>query len=170
MRLLERSIPNQDQFALTADLQERLLDDLSALQNQLPTSLKESLAANYDEVNQPVFGHTKRGRTDLTVKRNRYARITQAFLIDPNRIVLADYVGWVTERRTQAIDSFESACRANTDLGFILRACMGMRNEFGVASIPLYWDLADPILINEYLIYRASDPLVIPEPTSESVT
>ncbi len=169
-RLQSGSILTSEQTSATDELAFALDDDLTALDNALPDSLKESLAANYDDVNQPVFGHTKRGRTDLTVKRNRYARITQAFLISPDRTAIADYVGWITQRRVEAANAFEATCRSDPDFGFILRACVGMRNEFAVSQIPLYWDLNDPVLIQEYLIARSADPIALPQPTVESTT
>jgi hypothetical protein len=169
-RLQSGSILTVDQATTTEPLAIALEDDLTALENALPDSLKESLSANFDDVNQPVFGHTKRGRTDLTVKRNRYARITQAFLISPEHTAVSDYVGWITQRRVEAANAFENACRSDPDLGFIVRACIGVRNEFTVSQIPLYWELNDPVLIQEYLIARSSDPIALPGPTVESTT
>lgn len=169
-RLRPESILPPDQAASAEALNAILSEDLFALENALPDSLKEALSSNYDIENQPVFGHTRRGRTDLTVKRNRYARVTQAFLISPERTAVADYVGWVTQRRIEAANAFETTCRSSPDFGFILRACVGIRNEFAVSQIPLYWDLNDPVLIQEYLIARSSEPLVLPQPTVESTT
>lgn len=166
-RLAPRSVPTAEQQAATAAMATKLDEDLAALMDQLPGTLEDSLSANFDDVNQPVFGHTKRGRTDLTVKRNRYNRIAQAFMLDPNRVVLADYVGWLIERRTNAAATFVDTCRSDPDYGFVLRACAGIPNEFGASQIPLYWDLFDPVLINEYLIARSTDPVVVPAATPE---
>lgn len=169
-RLASRSVPTAEQAAATAAMASKLNDDLAALLETLPDELTDTLAANYDEVNQPVFGHTKRGRTDLTVKRNRFNRIAQAYMIDPQRVVLADYVGWLIERRVAAADAFVAACRADPDLGFALRACAGIPNEFGASQIPLYWDMLDPVLINEYLVSRSTEPIAVPAGTTESTT
>ena len=169
-RLQPGSVLSPQQATITESLAAALDSDLIALENALPDSLKESLAANYDEENQPVFGHTRRGRTDLTVKRNRYARVTQAFLISPQRTAIADYVGWITQRRVEAANAFENTCRSDPDFGFILRACVGMRSEFAVSQIPLYWDLNDPVLKQEYLIARSAEPIALPPPTVETTT
>src|SRR5690606_36974680 len=55
-RLMSRSVPTSDQSAITVELAAILQEDLTALQEHLPDSLIESLSANYDEDNQPVFG------------------------------------------------------------------------------------------------------------------
>ena len=150
--------------ALVAPLEQQLHHDLDDLDSTLPRSLKESLKANYSADNQPVFGHTRRGRTDLGAKRARYIRVTQAYLVSPDRVVLADYAGWIMARRNLATGQFETACHANPDLQFLLRACDGVRNEFAVGFIPLYWELTDPVLIEEYLVYRARSGKPIPVP------
>lgn len=146
-----------------AVLSARLADDLAALELVLPRSLRESLKANYAPDNLPVFGHTKRGRTDLGAKRARYIRVAQAFLMSPQRVVAADYVGWLMERRLAAAESFEAACFKDRDDRFLVRACKGIREEFAVRYIPLYWELTDPVLIQEYLIdkARSDEPLPV---------
>ena len=149
--------------ASVAVLSAQLADDLASLEQSLPRSLRESLKANYETENLPVFGHTVRGRSDLGVKRARYIRVSQAFLMSPQRAVIADYVGWLMERRSTAVDAFETACFADPDTQFLVRACKGMREEFGVRYIPLYWDLNDPILIQEYLADRARSGQPLPK-------
>ena len=167
-RLADRSVLTVDERAQVATLHDLLREDLRALGARLPDSLTETLTANYTEENLPVFGHTKRGRTDFGVKHARYQRIAQAFLLSPSRSVLADYVGWVMERRSNAVGQFEAACSADPDTAYLLRACAGMRREFLVSSIPIYWELTDPVLIEEYLAssVRAGVPLPIPSPTA----
>lgn len=165
-RLTARSGLTAGEEAMVASLRALLIEDLNALEDQLPGFLKESLEVNYADENLPVFGHTVRGRTDFTVKRNRYQRITQAFLLSPERIELAEYVGWVMERRSLAIAQFETACSADPDLRFLLRACFGMRGEFNVAAIPILWDLTDPVLLREYLVARARSGEPLPGASS----
>lgn len=154
-RLPESSRLTEQEQVLVAALESDLLADLDALIETVPTSLKDSLLLNFDEDNEPVFGHNKRGRTDLGAKRSRYIRIAQAYLISPDRTTLAEYVGWVMQRRDAAMSQFETSCYAELELQFVWRACDGMRAEFAVAFIPFYWDLSDPVLLQDYLIYRA---------------
>ena len=148
----------------------QLADDLMALERVLPRSLRESLKANYDSENLPVFGHTTRGRSDLSEKRARYIRVTQAFLLSPQHTVFADYVGWLMERRSASADSFEAACFADPDDQFLVRACKGIRQEFGVRYIPLYWDLNDSILIEEYLVDRVRSGQPLPAVPQSSLS
>jgi hypothetical protein len=153
-----------------AVLSAQLADDLVALEMTLPRSLRESLKANYDPENLPVFGHTKKGRNDLGAKWARYIRVTQAFLLSPQHAVLADYVGWAMERRQKAVGEFETACFADPDNAFLWRACKGLRSEFGIANIPLYWELDDPVLIQEYLAdrVRSGQPIPVATPATQS--
>jgi hypothetical protein len=157
-----------------AVLSAQLADDLIALERNLPRSLRESVKANFEPENLPVFGHTARGRSDLSPKRARYVRVAQAFLMSPQRTVVADYVGWLMERRANAVDTFETMCFADPDEQFLIRACKGLREEFGTRYIPMYWDLNDPILIQEYLVDRArsgeSLPAVLPAATDQRMT
>jgi hypothetical protein len=159
----EQLTPQEQEKA--AVLSAQLADDLVALETTLPRSLRESLKANYDPENLPVFGHTKKGRIDLGAKWARYIRVAQAFLLSPQHAVLADYVGWLMERRQNAVSEFEGACFADPDNQFLWRACKGLRSEFGIANIPLYWELNDPVLIQEYLADRVRSGKPLPAAT-----
>ncbi|HQY31481.1 MAG TPA: hypothetical protein PK691_09345 [Thermomicrobiales bacterium] len=153
-----------------APLQEQLLSSLSSLQAAIPRSLQQALGANYDPVNQPVFGHTRKGAPAMGDKRTRYIRITRAFLISPDNVALADYVAWLMDRRQTASDAFLSACTRSSDLVWLQRACNGIPGEFQVGSVPLLWDLQDPVLIQEFLIdrVRSGEPLPLATPSTAS--
>jgi len=153
-----------------APLQEQLLSSLSSLQAAIPRSLQQALGANYDPVNQPVFGHTRKGAPAMGDKRTRYIWITRAFLISPDNVALADYVAWLMDRRQTASDAFLSACTRSSDLVWLQRACNGIPGEFQVGSVPLLWDLQDPVLIQEFLIdrVRSGEPLPLATPSTAS--
>jgi hypothetical protein len=153
-----------------AVLSAQIANDLVALELALPTSLRESLKANYDAENTPVFGHLRKGRGDLAPKRARYIRITQAFLLVPERSALAEYVGWLMARRSGAVDAFETACLADPDTGYLVRACKGIREEFGARYIPLLWDLTDPVSIQDYLVARVRSGEPLPAETPSTVS
>jgi hypothetical protein len=146
-------------------LSAQLAEDLQGLGRTLPRSLRESLKVNYSQQDIPVFGHTKKGRLDLGAKWARYIRVTQAYLLAPEHNVLADYVGWAMERRLSAVSAFETACFADQEKAFLWRACKGLRSEFAVNNIPLYWDLEDPVMIQEYLVDRVRSGRPLPAPT-----
>jgi len=166
--LSERSVLTANERALVEALRFRLDEDLTALDNALPDYLKESFEPNYADENLPVFGHTKRGRTDFGFKRARYQRITQAFLLSPDRILLADYIGWVMTRRATAVAQIDTACLADQDLQYLLRACNGMRGEFNIIAVPIIWDLTNPVVFEEYLVWlaRSGEPLPTAPPAS----
>ena len=161
-RLAGRSVLTPDEEARVDALRALLLEDFRALEVRLPDSLIETLMANYAVENLPVFGHTKRGRVDFGVKHARYQRIAQAFLLSPSRAELANYVGWVMERRSTAVGQFEEACAADPETRYLLRACTGMGREFGVSLIPIYWELMDPVVMQEYLAWSARSGLPLP--------
>ena len=153
-----------------AVLSAQLAQDLTELEQALPDSLIQSLKVNYSEDNRPVFGHTKKGRLDLGAKWARYVQISQAFLLQPEHNVLADYVGWAMGRRLDAVGAFETACFSDPANQVLWRACKGLRAEFAVNNIPLYWDLSDPVMIQEYLIDRVRSGQALPAPTPETRT
>jgi hypothetical protein len=152
----------QNQVAI---LSAQLADDIQQLEQTLPNSLVQSLKVNYTDENRPVFGHTRKGRQDLGAKWARYMRISQAFLLEPEHNVLADYVGWAMQRRLDAVTAFEDVCFADPANQFLWRACKGLRAEFAVNNIPLYWDLSDPVMIQEYLVDRVRSGKLLPAPT-----
>ena len=170
LRLSETELLTPDEQSTVAVLRKQLADDLAVLERSLPRSFRESLKANYESENLPVFGHTRRGRTDLGSKRLRYVRIAQSYLMSPRRAALADYVGWTMERKLLAVESFESVCFGDPDRFFLNRACIGVREEFAVRYIPFYWELNDPTLIREYLVARArsGEPLPVAAPPTIS--
>jgi len=159
-----------DEAAAVAPLQDQLVFSLSALQATIPRSLQQALGANYDPVNQPVFGHTRKGAPAMGDKRTRYIRITRAFLISPDNVALAEYVAWLMDRRQTASDAFLSACTRSSDLVWLQRACNGIPGEFQVGYVPLLWDLQDPLLIQEFLInrVRSGEPLPLATPSTAS--
>ena len=162
-RLTDSDRLTLEEAAAVAPLADQINNSLSGLSDTIPRSLQEALKANYDPRNQPVFGHTRKGAPAIGDKRTRYIRIASAFLLDPDNAALADYVAWATARKQTAADEFLAACHASPDLQFLWRACGGVPGEFQVGYLPLLWDLQDPVLLQDYLIYRArsGEPLPI---------
>lgn len=169
-RLTPESVLTDEEIVATAALRGQLYDDIDALGDAIPRSLQEGFKANYDSVNQPVFGHTRKGAAPLGDKRTRYVRIARAFLADPDHAALAGYVAWAMDRKQAASDAFQAACGSSADLQFLARACSGIPGEFQVGYIPLIWDLSDPVLIQEYLIERARSGEPLPAGTTTPTT
>ena len=152
----------------TQAVRERIRSDIVALEKLLSTGLREQLQRNYDVRNLPVTGHTKWGaeRRSLGPTQGRYVRLTQAFLMSPERVWLADYVGWRMGNRIEGAAAFESACLGNPDLEFLERACSGLRSDLGLEAIPFIWELNDPVALAQYLDQLAASgrPLASPVP------
>jgi len=152
----------------TQAVRERIRSDIVALEKLLPSGLRRQLQRNYDVRNLPVTGHTKWGaeRRSLGSTQGRYLRLTQAFLMSPERVWLADYIGWRMGNRIEGASAFESACLSNADLEFLERACSGLRNDMGLEAIPFIWELNDPVALAQYLDQLAASgkPLATPVP------
>jgi hypothetical protein len=164
-RLTSESTLTADEAEAVAPLRGQIREDLADLEDEIPRSLQEAFKANYDAVNQPVFGHTRKGAPALGDKRTRYLRVARAFLASPDHAALADYVAWVIDRKQAASDEFLAACYATSDLKFLARACSGVPGEFQAGFVPLLWDLNDPVLMQEYLAERARTGEPLPGPT-----
>ena len=161
-RLSDRSVLTAKEQARIDGLRLLLMADLLALYQALPESVTDPLKVNYATENLPVFGHTRRGRVDYRVNHARYQRVAQAFLLSPRRAILADYVGWLIERRSSASGQFLESCMADPDFRYLLVACRGIGVEFGVTLIPIFWDLTDPLLVQEYFVWSARSGEAIP--------
>lgn len=148
----------------TQGVRDRIRSDTIALQRALPSSLRQQLQRNYDIRNLPVTGHTKWGasRRNLGPAQSRYIRLAQAFLMSPDHVWLADYVGWLMGRRIAGAAAFEAACLGNPDLRFLERACTGLRLDLGLEAIPFLWELNDPVALAQYLDALAASGRELP--------
>jgi hypothetical protein len=153
-RLRPESRLTESERARAKELRALLRADPLALREEMPPSLWRGLRRNYDPRNRPVMGHTKWGAEQryFRIMRNRYLRLTQAFLMSPERVLLADYVGWRMSQRLDAASAFEAACLEKPELRLLEQACLGLREDLSVERIPIYWDLTDPLFIEEYLV------------------
>lgn len=153
----------------TRGVRERIRSDIVALERLMPSGLRQQLQRNYDVRNLPVTGHTKWGaeRRALGPTQGRYVRLAQAFLMSPERVWLADYVGWRMGRRLAGVSELEAACLGKPDLMFLERACMGVRHDLSLEAIPFVWELNDPVAIAQYLDHLASSGRKLPAPASE---
>jgi hypothetical protein len=167
-RLTAADTLTPDERRAVDPLREQLENDLDSLTAVVPKSLTEGLKANFDPINQPVYGHTRRNAPTIVDKRSRYIRIARAMMVSPDRDVLAEYVGWATNRREAAAANFVAACHASTDFKYLWRACDGVPAEFQAGYMPLLWDLTDPVLIQDYLIYRARSGEPLPTSTNQT--
>lgn len=152
----------------TQEVRNRIRRDVVALEGLLPTSVRQQLQRNYDVRNLPVTGHTRWGadRRNLGPTKSRYTRLAQAFLMSPEHVWMADYVGWLMGRRIAGASQFEAACLGDPDLMFLERACSGLRDDLGLESIPFIWELNDPVTLGQYLDQLAASGRALPVPAT----
>jgi len=138
------------QRTATAALRADILNQLNDLDATIPTTLRTWLSQIYDPFPRAVLGHVRDGAVIQTT-RNRYNRLTQAFLIAPERAELAGYVGWVMGRRIGYYQEIKMVCVTDSDVQYLRTACLGLENNLSIRSIPFTWDLRNSYLLDSYL-------------------
>jgi hypothetical protein len=162
-RLSATPVLGDDQRTATAPLRAEILDQLNDLDGEIPSSLRTWLSQIYDPFPRAVLGHIRDG-ISIRTQRNRYNRLTQAFLIAPNREALADYIGWVMGRRIGFYDQIKTTCLTDPEVAYLHNACLGLEDNLSIRSIPFTWDLRDSYLLDSYL--ATVDPATINANTS----
>jgi hypothetical protein len=135
--------------AAADQLEARILEDIDALQDQISPEMRESLDKIHSDTQNPVIGQTREGAS-LSNVRTRYARLVNAFALDPDHAAFADYVGWVMEQRINAYGVFRRAC-LRADTTYLRQPCVGMEDNLSIRYAPWYWELRNPLLIDAYL-------------------
>lgn len=157
-RLNQTPVLSDDQRAATANLRADILDQLNDLDAAVPTTLRTWLSQIYDPFPRAVIGHVRDG-VSIRTQRNRYNRLAQAYLIGSSREALANYVGWVMERRIDAYDQIKTKCQTDPDVTYLRNACLGLEDNLSIRVIPFTWDLRDSYLLDSYL--ATVDPTTI---------
>ncbi|MEA2586833.1 MAG: hypothetical protein QOF33_4918 [Thermomicrobiales bacterium] len=154
-RLPRAPVLTQDQKTATADLRTELLSQIEDLEATFPSTLRAWLNQLYDPFARSVVGHLREGPSIRTA-RNRYTRLTQAYLMAPDRQEFADYVGWAMARRIRAYDDLKTTCLSDPDLEYLRTACLGLEDNLSIRNPPFIWDLKDPLLLDTYLVSTLS--------------
>jgi hypothetical protein len=149
-RLPAAPILTADQQIATAELRGELLAQIDSLKAQFPSTLQRWLDELYDPIPRAVLGHTREGAT-VRRTRGRYTRLTQAYLMAPERQALADYVGWIMARRIGAYQDFREACFGDPSLEYLRNACRGLEDTLSIRYPPFPWDIEDPLLLDAFL-------------------
>jgi hypothetical protein len=148
-RLPDAPILTTAERAETEPLRATLTTQIRALRAEFPTGLERWLDNIYSVSQRPIMGHMRDG-ISYGITRDRYTRLTQAFLMNPDYGELARYVGWWVQRREAAFAEFHAACFVD-DLTYLHHACDGVGNTVGVGFPPWPWDLTDPLTMDTYL-------------------
>jgi hypothetical protein len=155
----ESALPaiSDDDHAAADQLGARILEDIDALQDQISPELQEALDKIYSDTQNPVIGQVREGAS-LSNVRTRYARLVNAFALDPDHAALANYVGWAMEQRINAYGVFRRAC-LREDTAYLRQPCEGMEDNLSVRYALWYWELRNPLLIDAYLAAQfAAEP------------
>ena len=104
-----------------------------------------------------MVGHFREGVAWGTY-RTRYARIVNAFMLDPEHDELADFIGWTMARKIKGYADFRRECLDNPDVGMLHNACKGVEDNLSIRYAPLPWDLRDPDLIDTWFYETVVKP------------
>lgn len=164
----------------TAAERAELLAQIAALEAAMPQTLQRWLREIYDPTPRAMTGHIRDGFR-IGVRRGRYTRLTQAFLMDPRYEALARYVGWIMARRIAAYDAFLATCLSREELAYLEDACRGVEDQLSIRFPPFPWDLKDPVTLDAYFIAQlrgegqgqatpsqAPAPAITPTPETQS--
>jgi hypothetical protein len=156
----------------TAAERAELLAQIAALEAAMPQTLQRWLREMYDPTARAMTGHIRDGFR-IGVRRGRYTRLAQAFLMDPRYEALARYAGWIMARRIAAYDAFLAACLSREELAHLANACRGVEDQLSIRFPPFPWDLKDPVTLDAYFIAQLrgeaksqANPLETPAPAT----
>lgn len=153
-RLTEQARLTEDEEARTTPIKMDILSEIVALEATLSSSIIRDLERIYR-----ARPHAVTGRINDTVTisraRSRYTRVVQAFLLDPDRRLLADYVGWLMQRKIGAYEALSNECLGNPETAYLRVVCLGLEDSLSVNYPPWLWDMRSTVWLNEYLAHLA---------------
>lgn len=146
---LDESTLTDDQRTQLAQLRTAISAQIDRLDTTLPKSVQNAFSQLHTNGTNAVVGHFKEGQTWGTY-RTRYARIVNAYMLDPNNAELASYIGWIMARKIDGYADFRRECLGNPDVAMLYDACRGMEDNLSIRYAPLPWDLRDPDLLDTW--------------------
>ncbi len=146
---LDESSLTDDQRAELAQLRTAISAQIDGLELVLPKSIQTAFGQLHTNDTNAVVGHFREG-VSWGSFRTRYARIVNAYMLDPNNVELADYIGWIMARKIDGYADFRRECLANEQVAMLGDACRGMEDNLSIRYAPLPWDLRDPDLLDTW--------------------
>ena len=146
---LDESTLTDDQQAQLAQLRTAISAQIDGLDTTLPKSVQNAFSQLHTDGNNAVVGHFQEG-VSWGSYRTRYARIVNAYMLDPNNAELASYIGWVMARKIDGYADFRRECLDNDNVDMLHDACRGMEDNLSIRYAPLPWDLRDPDLLDTW--------------------
>jgi hypothetical protein len=146
---LDESTLTDDQRAQLDELRTAISAQIDRLDTTLPKSVQNAFAQLHTSETNAVVGHFQEG-VSWGSYRTRYARIVNAYMLDPNNAELASYIGWIMARKIDGYADFRRECLASPDVAMLYDACRGMEDNLSIRYAPLPWDLRDPDLLDTW--------------------
>lgn len=157
-------ILTKEEIEQTVDLRQAILDEIDGLEAKFPDGLRDQLAKIYDGTDRPVVGHIK-DTQPISTTRSRYARVTQAYLMSPDSVELAEYVGWLMANRQSSFADFLRSCERE-ELQYLWFACRGLGDSLSIFFPPFPWDLNSSYNLDSYLKWALDNGKVPAAPKS----
>jgi hypothetical protein len=154
---LDESTLTDEQRSQLNDARTAVSEQVDALEATLPNSVDTAFDQLYDPELNPVVGHFREG-VAWGSYRTRYARIVNAFMIDPDNSELASFIGWTMARKINGYADFRRHCLGNADVAMLHGACRGMEDNLSIRYVPMPWDLRDPELIDTWFYETVVKP------------
>lgn len=150
----------------TAALRANILAEIAVLDVTMPGDLRQSLNSIRTGDRRAVIEGIQRGANVAPV-RSQYTRLVQAFLVSPDNQALAQYVGWIMQRRSNALTALLADCKADSSNAYLFSACDTVGNALSIGYPPFIWDLFNPLTLDNYLAYvvRGGGPPTSGTPT-----
>lgn len=139
-----------------------IAQQVDGLEATLPRSVQNAFDQLHTDRTNPVVGHFREGVSWGTY-RTRYARIVNAYMLDPKNAELASLIGWIISRKIDGYAQFRQECLANEKVDMLESACKGMEDNLSIRYAPLPWDLRDPDLLETWFY----ETVVKPSQTSQ---
>ncbi len=154
---LDESTLTDDQLAQLEDARSAIAGQVNALEAALPNSVQSTFDQLYTVESNAVVGHFREG-VAWGAYRTRYARIVNAFMLDPDHEELASLIGWTMGRKIGGYADFRRECLGNPDVAMLHGACRGMEDNLNIRYAPMPWDLRDPDLIDTWFYETVVKP------------
>ncbi len=146
---LDESTLTDEQRTQLNDARSALAEQVVALEAALPNSVQSAFEQLYDPKENAVVGNFREG-VAWGSYRTRYARIVNAFMLDPENAELASLIGWTMGRKINGYADFRRECLGNPDVAMLHGACRGMEDNLSIRYAPMPWVLRDPEVIDTW--------------------
>ena len=154
---LDESTLTDEQRAELAEARTAIAEQVTALEARLPGTVTNTFQQLYSPETNAVVGHFREGIA-WGAYRTRYARIVNAFMLDPEHAELASFIGWTMARKINGYADFRRTCLGNDDVAMLHGACRGLEDNLNIRYAPLPWDLKDPILLDTWFFETVVKP------------